>query len=343
MEKIVSIIIPSREYDSYVNKCISKIRALYKNIKIILILDEEPKDIKLEDNIEILKSQSTNMSEKRNQGVNYCNTKYIAFLDSDAYPKENWLETGINFLEAHQDYSAATGCWYLPKDGNTIETNVIRNTIFNSVFNFKEATKIIDYNAKEHDCNEFISANVIMRRQDYIDIGGMDKNRYIGEDIEFSQRLVQNNYKIRFIPELAVYHYERTLIPHLKKHYFYGYYYANNFIKRKKLEPIKRSFFRFLPLIMSFLYIILSIILLKTSFHIEIIFILPLLILLIFLEQAYLITKRINMGRKCYTFFLTLFTIISFCAVHVTSTLHGLLNLPKTNLKKGYYIKRNLS
>lgn len=66
-EKDVTIIIPSRNIDYLLEDCVSKIRELYKDIKIILILDEINKEINSD--ITILKSKNLNMSAKRNQGV----------------------------------------------------------------------------------------------------------------------------------------------------------------------------------------------------------------------------------------------------------------------------------
>ena len=39
-----------------------------------------------------------NMSQKRNIAVSIANNKYIAFLDSDCYPSDNWLINAINAL-----------------------------------------------------------------------------------------------------------------------------------------------------------------------------------------------------------------------------------------------------
>ena len=97
MENKVTIIIPSRNTDYLLEKCIKKIREQYKNIKIILVLDSINNCLKQFDkNIEIIKSENPNMSAKRNLGVKNVDTKYIAFIDSDAYPNENWLEYAID-------------------------------------------------------------------------------------------------------------------------------------------------------------------------------------------------------------------------------------------------------
>lgn len=120
-ENDVSIIIPSRDIDYLLEDCVSKIRELYKNIKIILVLDEINKEINSD--ITILKSKNLNMSAKRNQGIEVAQTKYIAFLDSDSYPIAGWLENAVNFLENNKNYSVVTGCQFNPQS-DTFEQNV---------------------------------------------------------------------------------------------------------------------------------------------------------------------------------------------------------------------------
>ena len=39
------------------------------------------------------------MSEKRNRATSSVKEKYIAFIDSDAYPVSSWLINGINILK----------------------------------------------------------------------------------------------------------------------------------------------------------------------------------------------------------------------------------------------------
>ena len=38
-------------------------------------------------------------AEKRNISVNQCKSKYIIFLDSDAYPNKNWIESTFKFFK----------------------------------------------------------------------------------------------------------------------------------------------------------------------------------------------------------------------------------------------------
>ena len=219
-EQSVSIIIPSRNADYLLKECIEKIRELYNEVHIVLVLDEIGENSLGggEKNITVLKSTNPNMSAKRNQGVYSCKTEYIAFLDSDAYPCRNQLETGVAFLEENQSYSAVTGCQYNPPS-DKFEQICLRLVRFSPLFTHKEWLSVTDRNVHPYDCEVLMTSNVIMRRFDYIKINGMNENIYLAEDSEFSWRLIKNGYRIRFIPQVSVFHHECTLYPFLRKVY----------------------------------------------------------------------------------------------------------------------------
>ena len=256
IEENITIIIPARKIDYLLEEFIKNIRNLYKEVKIILVLDEYDDNETGFNKVKILKSDNINMSAKRNKGVYASDTKYTAFIDSDAYPCENWLEEGIKFLECNNDYTAVTGNQILP-DNSSFMQKYLRQVRFNHLFCHDEWGKVIDTNASEQDISEFMTSNAIIRRKDYIDLKGMNENIYLAEDNEFSLRLIKNGYKIRFIPKVKVYHHECCFYPFMRKIYSMGYYYSNMFIKGKRVKPLKQTIEQFLPLYGIILFILL--------------------------------------------------------------------------------------
>lgn len=327
-EKDVAIIIPSRNIDYLLEECIEKIRELYKNIKIILILDEINKEI--DSDITILKSRSLNMSAKRNQGVEVAQTKYVAFLDSDSYPIVGWLESGVNFLESNENYSAVTGCQFNPPS-DTFEQKCLRLVRFSRLFTHNEWCLVIDKNTVEQDCNEFMTSNTIIKRQDYINIGGMNEKIYLAEDNEFSQRLTKNGYKIRFIPQFSVYHRESKMYPFLRKIYCMSYYYANTFMKGKPVKTVKQSIYQLFPLFGIIVFILLSILLKFSSY----LLIVPIFVLLLLAIEANIESKKLDKQRT-KGFFIIFFNFCMFCAIWVIGSFLGLINFPSKNIQKCY-------
>jgi len=335
-EQLISIIIPVRTLDFLLEKCITKIREYYPKVNIVVIYDEfqNNDNIQKQKYITYLKSTNKNMSAKRNQGVNNCNTEYIAFLDSDAYPCENWIEEGLSFLRDNQNYSAVTGNQFNTPEDN-FEQKCLRLVRFSPLFTHEEWLTITDKNINDYDCKVFMTSNVIMRRKDYTDIKGMNEEIYLAEDNEFSKRLIENDYKIRFIPKVSVYHRESKLYPFLRKIYCMSYYYANMFIKGKPVKDFKQSIAQFIPLIGLLLFILLWIILYKIQINPFILLFLPFIAFLILIKEAIYTSNKLN-NKKLKGFFLILFTYCAFCFIWIIGTFLGLINFPSKDIQKLY-------
>ena len=339
-ENKTSIIIPARNYDFILDNTIKKIRELYKNIKIVLILDDiNIINYSIDSNTIVLKSNLHTMSAKRNQGVLSVNSEYIALLDSDAYPKKNWLENGINFLEKNNNYTAVVGNWFNAENDN-FNQKCVRIQRFLPLFSRKEWWKIIDTSAKEQDITEFTSANVIIKRKDYIDSGLMNELIYIAEDIEFSGRLTKLGYKLRFVPGVDVFHREAEIYPYLRKVFCCGYYYLNNIFekyinKNKKVYLSEDFIWHTYPLIFVILYFILWI--LFVCFKITLV---PLFILTIFMLIPIILSSLKGLHflkNKKLKGFITIFSIsILFCLVYVIGSFLGILNIPTKSIYKMY-------
>lgn len=336
MEKMLSVIIPSRTADYILDECILKIRELYKELRIIIILDSSSKipSEKYDQNVLFLRSENKNMSAKRNLGVKNATTKYIALLDSDAYPAAGWLENGIEFLEKSSDYSAVTGLQYNPESDNFVQ-RCLRLVRFSNITTHHSWQIITDSKALPRDCSEFSSANVIMRKSVYESVNGMNENFYLAEDNEFSQRLVQQGYKIRFIPGVSVFHRESKMYPFLRKHWCMSYYYANMFVKRTPVKTLKQTIIQFLPLIgfISFIFLWISFLYIKANpFPL---LILPVGVIYIFAKEAYNLTKKLE-NRKIAGFFIIFYTFCAFSAIWIVASFAGIISFPSKNVKDLY-------
>lgn len=331
---LVTIIIPARTVDYLVNICIEKIRELYKTVKIILVLDDTGNCKITDDNIIVLKSENLNISAKRNQGVKISQTKYIAMIDSDAYPDKNWLENALSFLETNLEYSAVTGCQFNPPEDNFIQI-CLRIIRFNRLFTHKEWCKIINHNAQEQDSTEFMTSNVIMRKSDYENLNGMDENIYIAEDNEFSERLIKNGYKIRFIPKVCVFHRESTMYSFFRKIYCMGYYYANMCIKKQSVKNLKQSIIQFLPLFGILMFCFLWMLFLYLKINPYFLLVLPLSVIIILFAESVKEALKLK-DKKLLGFFIFFFSFCCFCAVWVIGTFLGLINFPTKNIHNLY-------
>ncbi len=98
----VNIIIPAIELGDELLNCLKEISKInYSNFFVTIVLDQNVKSKlpKFEYKINKMVVGKINMSKKRNLAAKKFKSKYIAFIDSDAYPNKNWLKKGIKYLK----------------------------------------------------------------------------------------------------------------------------------------------------------------------------------------------------------------------------------------------------
>ena len=93
-----TIIIPCISFKD-VKNCIKNIRKNYKKIKIIVSLNKLKNKKNKDKNLKIIVSKYIGIGKKRNIAVDASKTKYLAFIDSDAYPEKNWIESTFKLLK----------------------------------------------------------------------------------------------------------------------------------------------------------------------------------------------------------------------------------------------------
>ena len=336
LQNLVSIIIPSRTIDFLLEKCVAEIRKLYSSVKIILILDEyeENNCFSNMENIEIYKSVNRNMSAKRNLGVKKTDTKYIAFIDSDAYPVKNWLQEAIGFLEENNEISAVTGPWYnFPEDN--LEQQCLRLLRLSSLFTHAEWPIIQKPEAPVQECIMIPTADVILNKADYEKIGGMNEDIFLAEDNDLSERLIKNGKKIMFLPTVGVYHRESKFLPYFKKLYCMNYYYANMLLKGKSVKSLPQIFHQFLPIFGIAFFVLIWNTLAFLNINPYPLLLLPLLVLLIIAFESVNLSKRLK-KNKLKGFFILFIDACIFCAVCILGSFLGLINFPSKNLNNLY-------
>lgn len=105
MMKKVSIIVPVYNVSEYIEKCVESILSqTYKNIEVILVDDGSPDDcpqicddIATKDGrVKVVHKKNGGLSSARNSGIEIATGDYIAFVDSDDYVFNDYIETLVN-------------------------------------------------------------------------------------------------------------------------------------------------------------------------------------------------------------------------------------------------------
>jgi GT2 family glycosyltransferase len=240
VEKNITIIIPSKVFDGNLKNCIDKIRKFYKNIKIILVLDEYSK-IKFGKNIKILTSGNKTIGFKRNLGAKHVKTNLICLIDSDAYPNSYWLNESLKILNNKK--IAATGGPNLSPKTNDIEKILVARSRKYSVVTLNP--KLKSHKTKKHYLKFLPSCNFIVKTSLYRKAKGMDQRFYSGEEISLNVNLDKLGYKMLFNPKISVFHMDRNFKHFSRQRFIYGstgLWYSINYPCKESIMLLAGSF-----------------------------------------------------------------------------------------------------
>ncbi len=211
-----SVVIPTKRLDQLTKIAIREIQKRY-NVPIIIVIDELPPTEM--DNVQFLRSESSNLSAKRNQGVDWCATTYVAFLDSDAYPGDGWLESATDFLEQHSEAGLVGG-----PNLQHCKTTEPQNTQYlaSKSLLLNSEPNLVKDNSRPIRKRTIASSNMIFRKSDYIAVSGMNENIFTGEDIELCYRFIKRGKINYFLPNAVVHHKQRAFQGFLWQRFVWG-------------------------------------------------------------------------------------------------------------------------
>ena len=159
------------------------------------------------ENVHVVTVDDPNPSLKRNTGARAANGEILAFIDDDAWAREDWLANGFRFLKERPEATGVGGPRLLPPDSSFTEkaTDIIANSKFfgNGHGNWREMeVKNKVPHGMINACNYFI------RKRPFLELGGYNEAiGYGGEDTEFVYRAVeQADCLFAYTWDLIVYH-----------------------------------------------------------------------------------------------------------------------------------------
>lgn len=218
IEKKITIIIPSKIVDKNLRFCVKRIRKFYKNIKIILILDYI-NEFFFDKNIKVISSSKKTIGAKRNLGAREAKTKYICFIDSDAYPVSPWLKNTEKAFSYADNIGAVGGPNLSPKSNN-LEKRLVSNIKKNGLFTLNKELKIKSKSIKF--VNFLHSCNLIIEKKTYNRLDGMFEDIYSGEEVSLNYKLLKSGYKLLSYPTIIVKHKDRNFKNFMKQRFIYG-------------------------------------------------------------------------------------------------------------------------
>lgn len=239
MRLSVSVIIPCKEIDKHTQQCLQHCLNLnYDNYEIILLpdnrVDLEKVGIKDANNIKIIPTGAVKPSRKRNIAIQNSTADILAFIDSDAYPVEDWLKNAVSYFQ--DKIVGGVGGPNLTPPDNTFGQKV-SGLIFSSPIG--AGNTALRYQVRQRfrkglPVKEMPSCNLLVRREHAIAIGGFDESLLTGEDAKMCFQIRKLDKKILYVPDAVVYHHRRHMWrPHLRQIWNYG---------KDKARVIKENF-----------------------------------------------------------------------------------------------------
>lgn len=216
MEKeLISIVVPIYNVELYLKRCIESIqRQTYSNIEIILVNDgstDESGNIceeyaKADKRIKVLHKKNSGLSGARNVGIANAHGKYIAFIDSDDFVKENFIQTLYELIESNKADIAI--CNYIRGKESTFQNSNCKTKIKIETYCAEEMLK--NWHGK-YKHQETVAWNKLYLKEifDKYNICYPEGWR-CGEDVYATHQIVAKANKIVITNEVLYYYFDNT-------------------------------------------------------------------------------------------------------------------------------------
>ncbi len=224
--KSVSIIIPAKNEERMIGRCLESIRSLHAAPEMyeIIVVDNGSSDktilITQSYGAKVLSEPRGTIAFLRNIGAKYSTGNILAFLDADCLVADEWLTAALE--EFKDEKVGAAGCNYsLQSRGTWVE----ETTEFS--MKEKEARSETDW---------IQSGNLFIRREVFELVGGFDQNLRVCEDSDICYRIKDLGYKVISNEKIKNYHlgFCKDLPGFFKKELWYGKDFVRLFLKHLK-------------------------------------------------------------------------------------------------------------
>ena len=236
-----SIIIPVKEINGYVRETVPYIQALDSDNWELIIVPNGPdqNEWELDQRISLNSSGRVGPADKRDQAAQIAQGEILVFLDDDSYPQSDLLSVATKYFD-DESVSAIGGPAITPDSDSYWQK--VSGAVFLSRLTGGNPERYTPIGlAKEVD--DWPSVNFMVRKSDFIAVGGFDSPYWPGEDTHLCLKLIQMAKKIVYVPELIVWHHRRSgLLHHMKQVGAYGLH-RGYFARRLPETSLKAKYF----------------------------------------------------------------------------------------------------
>ena len=195
----ISIIIPALNEERMIGRCLESLAKLaFSHDRFeVLVVDNGSRDRTLDIaesfqgrlNVRVLQKTDVRISALRNLGARAAAGDILAFLDADCLAPEDWLDRIFELAPA--DGAGVLGAHYLLPENST--------WVGRTWHRYQEAPK-------SGEVSHVPAGDLIMRREDFLKLGGFDETIQTNEDYELCERARKSGMHVRAFPGIGVIH-----------------------------------------------------------------------------------------------------------------------------------------
>ena len=195
----ISIIIPAFNEEKMIGRCLESLAnmAFARERFEVLLVDNGSRDNTLAIagsfrdrlNLKILQKTNVRISALRNLGARAAAGDILAFLDADCLAPGDWLDRILELARANA--SGVLGAHYLlPENSSWVGRTWHR---------YQEAPK-------SGEVSHVPAGDLIVRREDFLRLGGFDETIQTNEDYELCERARKQGMPVQAFPQIGVVH-----------------------------------------------------------------------------------------------------------------------------------------
>lgn len=245
---LVSIIMPAYNADRTIARAIdSVLKQTYTNIEL-LIVNDGSKDNTVnvvrqynDSRVNLITQSNSGPSVARNTGLEKVKGDYVAFIDSDDWYENDYVERLVSSMTT--THSQLVVCGMIAHEHASTSCSAIFDACYESFFDNSMFLSILESGIMNSPCNKCYDMSIIRKCElEFKDLA-------ILEDIDFNLRYIDCINKACFIP-YCLYHYDKkysVVTTRVSSDMFENYIHLHAWLLSKIPTP-------FFPVISSFVY-----------------------------------------------------------------------------------------
>jgi glycosyltransferase involved in cell wall biosynthesis len=212
----ISVILPIKsskvlDFEDYFKKCITSIKNQIEHVnELVIVHTDETSLVEFLNNYDfeginvnkVLWTESPNFCSQINYGVEQSTSTWVSFLEFDDEYSNIWFKNAKNYMGYYKDFGA-----FLPIVVDVNDKGVFAGFTNEATFaaNISQELGILT-NETLLNYQNFQLSGLLIKRDDFINVGKLKTNIKLTFGYEFFLRLTNNHVKVMTVPRIGYKH-----------------------------------------------------------------------------------------------------------------------------------------